>query len=97
MHVKNITFILHSNIDLGRHGVATIKRVFRAQSIVIIRPDTTPSIARNLKISIDLAKKVFQIHRVDAQGKVVLRKQLRRSEMVKYFAILKPYLIGTEA
>lgn len=48
-------------------------------------------------IGIDLAKEVFQIHGVDAQGRAVLRKQLRRSEMAKFFANLEPCLIGMEA
>ncbi len=48
-------------------------------------------------IGVDLAKEVFQIHGVDARGKAVLRKQLRRSEMVKFFAKLEPCLIGMEA
>ncbi|HRB97934.1 MAG TPA: IS110 family transposase [Nitrosomonas sp.] len=48
-------------------------------------------------IGIDLAKEVFQVHGVDAQGKAVLRKQLRRSEMVRFFANLEPCLIGMEA
>jgi transposase len=48
-------------------------------------------------IGIDLAKEVFQIHGVDVHGKVVLRKQLRRGEMAKFFANLAPCLIGMEA
>jgi transposase len=48
-------------------------------------------------IGVDLAKEVFQIHGVDAHGKAVLRKRLRRSEMVKIFANLEPCLIGMEA
>lgn len=48
-------------------------------------------------IGIDLAKEVFQIHGVDVQDKAVLRKQLRRSEMAKFFANLEPCLIGMEA
>jgi len=48
-------------------------------------------------IGIDLAKTVFQIHGVDVQGKAVLRKQLRRNEMAKFFANLEPCLIGMEA
>jgi len=48
-------------------------------------------------IGIDLAKEVFQIHCVDAHGKVVLHKQLRRNEMAKFFANLEPCLIGMEA
>lgn len=48
-------------------------------------------------IGVDLAKEVFQIHGVDAHGKAVLRKQLRRGEMAKFFAGLEPCLIGMEA
>lgn len=48
-------------------------------------------------IGVDLAKEVFQIHGVDAHGKAVLRKQLRRNEMAKFFAKLEPCLIGMEA
>ncbi|WP_292992743.1 IS110 family transposase [Nitrosomonas sp.] len=48
-------------------------------------------------IGIYLAKEVFQIHGVDMHSKVVLRKQLRRSEMARFFANLDPCLIGMEA
>jgi len=48
-------------------------------------------------IGIDLAKEVFQIHGVDMHGKAVLRKRLRRSEMVRFFVNLEPCLIGMEA
>ncbi len=48
-------------------------------------------------IGIDLAKEMFQIHGIDTQGKVALRKQLRRSQMAEYFAKLTPCLIGMEA
>jgi len=48
-------------------------------------------------IGIDLAKEVFQIHGVDIHGKALLRKQLRRSEMARFFANLDPCLIGMEA
>ncbi len=48
-------------------------------------------------IGIDLAKEVFQIHGVDAHGKAVLKKQLRRAEMATFFANLEPCLIGMEA
>jgi len=41
-------------------------------------------------IGIDLAKEVFQIHGVDSRGKVLLRKQLRRNEMAKFFANMIP-------
>ena len=46
---------------------------------------------------VDLAKSVFQVHGVDARGKVVLRKQLKRKDVVNFFANLEPCLIGMEA
>lgn len=48
-------------------------------------------------IGIDLAKTVFQVHGVDAQGKTVLRKQLKRDQMAVFFVNLPPCLIGMEA
>lgn len=48
-------------------------------------------------IGIDLAKNVFQVHGADKHGKVVFRKQLRRSQMAAFFANLPPCLIGMEA
>lgn len=48
-------------------------------------------------IGLDLAKNVFQIHAVNEKGEVVLRKQLRRSQMPQFFAQLPPCLIGMEA
>ena len=49
------------------------------------------------RVGIDLAKSVFQVHGVDGQEKVVLRKQLRRAQMLDYFKKLPPCLIGMEA
>ena len=48
-------------------------------------------------IGIDLAKNVFQVHGVDGRGKAVLRRQLKRKDVVKFFANLEPCLIGMEA
>ena len=48
-------------------------------------------------IGLDLAKHVFQVHGVDEQGNVVLRKQLRRVAVVKFFADLTPCTVGIEA
>jgi len=48
-------------------------------------------------IGIDLAKNVLQIHGADANGKPVLRKQLKRNEVMKYFTKLEPCVIGMEA
>lgn len=41
-------------------------------------------------IGVDLAKHVFQVHAVDAQGHTVLRKRLSRSQMVPFFTRLCP-------
>ncbi len=48
-------------------------------------------------IGIDLAKSVFQLHGVDAQGEVVFRKKLRRSAVLDFLRELRPCLIGLEA
>jgi transposase len=49
------------------------------------------------RIGLDLAKQVFQVHGVDFQEKVVLRKQLNRKQVLVYFSKLSPCLIGMEA
>ena len=48
-------------------------------------------------IGLDLAKHVFQAHGVDAQGRAVLRKRLRRAEVLRLFAGLPPCLVAMEA
>jgi transposase len=48
-------------------------------------------------IGLDIAKNVFQLHGVDAHGKAVLRKQLKRSQVLAFFANLPPCLVGLEA
>jgi transposase len=49
------------------------------------------------RVGINLAKLVFQIHGVDYQDKVLLRKQLRRNQLLSFFANVSPCLIGMEA
>ena len=48
-------------------------------------------------IGLDIAKNVFQVHGVDDKGQVAVRRQLRRRQVLKYFAKLSPCLIGIEA
>lgn len=48
-------------------------------------------------VGIDLAKNVFQIHGVDERGHAVLKKQLKRGQMMEFFVNLPPCLIGMEA
>ena len=48
-------------------------------------------------IGLDLAKHIFQVHGIDAAGQVVIRKRLRRSELLAFFKQLPPCLVGIEA
>ena len=48
-------------------------------------------------IGLDIAKNVFQVHGIDADEKVVVRKQLRRGQMMRFFEELSPCLVGLEA
>jgi transposase len=48
-------------------------------------------------IGLDLAKHVFQVHGIDAQGTTVLRKRLRRGQVLAFFGRLPPCLVGLEA
>jgi transposase len=48
-------------------------------------------------IGLDIAKSVFQVHGVDADGQVVLRRKLKRRYVVAFFEKLAPCLVGIEA
>jgi transposase len=48
-------------------------------------------------IGVDIAKSVFQIHGVDADGVVVIRKRVGRAKVLEFFAELPPCLVGMEA
>jgi len=48
-------------------------------------------------IGLDTSKRLFQVHGVDACDEVVLRKQFRRAQILKFFADLPPCLVGIEA
>lgn len=52
---------------------------------------------QSITIGLDLAKNVFQVHGVDKNGNVVLRRQLRRSQMHLFFSRLGSCLVGMEA
>src|SRR5215470_16599506 len=56
-----------------------------------------PSMSEVTTIGLDLAKHVFQVHGVDASGVTVLRKRLRRSQVMAFFAGLPRCLIAVEA
>src|SRR5687767_11717600 len=48
-------------------------------------------------IGLDIAKSVFQVHGVDAEGRVIVRRQLKRRYVLAFFQKLSPCLVGIEA
>jgi len=48
-------------------------------------------------IGFDIAKSVFQVHGVDAVGRVVIRRQLKRRHVLAFFEKRPPCLVGIEA
>ena len=48
-------------------------------------------------IGLDIAKSVFQVHGVDADGAVVIRKRISRAKVLEFFAAVSPCLVGIEA
>src|SRR5712672_1269992 len=48
-------------------------------------------------IGFDIAKSVFQVHGVDAGGQVIIRRQLKRRQVLAFFQKLPPCLVGIEA
>ena len=48
-------------------------------------------------IGLDIPKSVFRVHGVDAEGKVLIRRQLNRRYVLAFFEKLQPCLVGIEA
>jgi transposase len=48
-------------------------------------------------VGLDLAKTLFRVHGVDSQGYIVVSKQLRRADVLPFFAKLEPCVVGMEA
>src|SRR5437899_10938233 len=67
------------------------------QSWVSTTNGREPSMEQVTTIGLDLAKRVFQVHAVDATGAVKVRRSLRRKQVLAFFAKLPPCLIGMEA
>src|SRR5271165_2669823 len=49
------------------------------------------------RVGIDLAKRVFQVHAVDARGEIVVARKLTRSRLVAFFSELPPCVVAMEA
>ena len=56
-----------------------------------------PSMTEISRIGLDIAKNVFEVHAVNAQEQVVVRRSLRRNQLLTWFSKLPPCLIGMEA
>src|SRR5450755_2056501 len=68
------------------------------QTGVIATPRGKERAMTSIKVvGLDLAKSVFQVHGVDEAGRIVMRKKLRRGQVLAFFAELDPCLIGLEA
>ena len=67
--------------------------------MVVVGDATLRGAARHAitTIGLDLAKRVFQVHCVDADGRVVIRRKLQRAEVADFFAGLPHCLVGIEA
>uniref|UniRef100_UPI003F6E8A73 IS110 family transposase n=1 Tax=Blastomonas fulva TaxID=1550728 RepID=UPI003F6E8A73 len=48
-------------------------------------------------VGLDLAKNVFQVHAIAADGAVLIRRKLRKTEVIRFFTELPPCLVGMEA
>ncbi len=48
-------------------------------------------------IGLDIAKSVFQVHGIDAAGRAVIRKQLKRARIIPFFMKLPRCVVGIEA
>src|SRR3954453_13499693 len=78
-------------MDVPCSGVAC------AKIRVLLTPKEGAPMSEITVIGLDLAKRVFQVHGADKDGRPVLRKRLRRSQVLDFFAKLSPCLIGLEA
>src|ERR1700675_1468137 len=82
---------LRGLLPLTASGCQSVKAIRRS------RAKWEPSAMQITTIGLDLAKSIFQVHGVDATGQVIVRRALRRSQMLPFFAKLPPCLVGMEA
>ena len=64
---------------------------------LLISQTREPSVNQIIRIGMDTSKHIFQLHGVDATEQVVLRRKLRRNQVLEFFAKLPPTVIGIEA
>ena len=71
----------------------------RSAKMVVVEDhqEREPSMSEITTIGLDLAKHVFQVHGIDAQGTTVLRKRLRRGQVLAFFSRIPRCVVGLEA
>jgi hypothetical protein len=77
----------------------------RAKVVVVeTRSGGKPSMGKSIRnfatvtrVGLDLAKRVFQVHAVDAKGEIVVVRRLTRNQLVPFFAALPPCVVAMEA
>jgi transposase len=77
--------------------MAPLRHLSAKLLVVRISSNREPSMGEITTIGVDLAKHVFQVHGVDAEGTTVLRKQLRRGQILAFFGRLPRCMVGMEA
>jgi transposase len=73
--------------------------------VVVINPsEGKPSMGKSIRnfaavtqVNLDLAKRVFQVHAVDAKGEIVVARKLTRNQLIPFFAALPPCAVAIEA
>jgi len=84
--------------DFKLMGCMAPSRHLSAKVVVVAdHQQRGPSMSKVTTIGLDLAKAVFQVHGIDEADKVVVRKRLRRGQVLAFFGGLRPCLIGMEA
>src|SRR6266404_3766023 len=84
----------------NRHGVMvwTAPYGIECARMRLLQSQTRePSVNQIIRIGMDTSKHIFQLHGVDSAERPVLRRKLRRSEVLAFFAKLPPTVIGMEA
>jgi hypothetical protein len=73
--------------------------------VVVINPsEGKPSMGKSIRnltavtrVGLDLAKRVFQVHAVEAKGEIVVARKLTRSQLIQFFAELPPGVVAMES
>jgi len=73
--------------------------------VVVINPsEGKPSMGKSIRnltavtrVGLDLAKRVFQVHAVEAKGEIVVARKLTRSQLIQFFAELPPCVVAMES